>query len=380
MIFRNSFPPAWPALLVLPLFAIGCHDPKRDAAPVGPTVEKGRLSFPAGAAQLASLRVEAASLQEEAPLKLTGRLIWDEDATARVTAPISGRVVSIEAKLGARVASGAPLLTISSPDFGQAQSDAARAAADLESAERNQSRLARLVDRGAAPRKDLDASTADLARARAEGTRTAARLRRWGGDAGRAVDQAFVVRSPVEGIVVERAVNPGMEIRPDLPAPLFVVSEPSRLWVSLDVPEAELSSLGRGAVLAITSPVYPGRVFEGLLDYLGESLDPATRTLKARGTVANALHLLKAEMYVSVEVRRKAARVVVIPARAVLSSGEERYVFVEEKPGQFVRTVISVGRERDGRIAVTSGIAEGSRVVTEGSILLAGLLGPGAGA
>ena len=171
-----------------------------------------------------------------------------------------------------------------------------------------------------------------------------------------------------------------MEVRPDLPAPLFVVSEPSHLWVSLDVPEAELSSLGTGAALALTSPVYPGRPFEGRLDYLGESLDPATRTLKARGALGNASHLLKAEMYVSVEVRRKAAKVVVIPARAVLSSGEERYVFVEEKPGQFVRTVILVGRERDGRIAVTSGLTEGSRVVTEGSILLAGLLGPGAGA
>ena len=86
-------------------------------------------------------------------------------------------------------------------------------------------------------------------------------------------------------------------------------------------------------------------------------------------------------MYVTVEVlRRNAPKAVVVPARAVLSAGEVRYVFVEEAPGKFAKRIVSVGRERDGRIAVTSGLEAGSRVVTDGSILLSGLLGPGAGA
>ncbi len=371
------------AVLALAGLADACSGPGATPPPAGasPTVEKDRVSFAAGAAQLGSLRIEEAALQEEPPLKLTGRLVWDEDRTTRVTAPVAGRVVEIEGKLGARVAAGAPLATISSPDFGQAQSDAARAAADLDAARKTHDRVSRLVERGAAPRKDLDAAASDVARAKAEATRTAARLRRWGGEEGRTVDQAFVVGSPLSGVVVERNVNPGMEVRPDLPAPLFVVTDPAHLWVSLDVPEADLSSVEKGAVLSVASPVFPGRPFPGRLDYVGESLDPATRTLKARGSVENGAGQLKAEMYVTVEVlRRNAPKAVVIPARAVLSAGEVRYVFVEEKPGQFVKTVVSVGRERDGRVSVTSGLPAGSRVVTEGSILLAGLLGPGAGA
>jgi cobalt-zinc-cadmium efflux system membrane fusion protein len=149
----------------------------------------------------------------------------------------------------------------------------------------------------------------------------------------------------------------------------------------LDVPEADISLVARGAALAVTSPGYPGKTFPGRLDFVGESLDPATRVLKARGYVDNAGGLLKAEMYVTVEVRRQdAPKSVVVPSRAVLSAGEARFVFVEKAPGQFVKTVVSVGRERDGRISVISGLSAGTRVVTEGSILLAGLLGPGAGA
>ena len=369
-------------VVALALAVPGCGAPKQ-AAPVeaAPTVEKDTVVFPAGAAQLGSLKIEEAAFREEAPLKLTGRLTWNEDRTARVTAPIAGRVVSTEAKPGARVRVGAPLLTLSSPDFGQAQSDAARASADLEASQRTHERLARLVERGAAPRKDLDAAGADLARAKAEANRTAARLLRWGGETGQPVDQAFVVRSPVDGVVVERTVNPGMEVRPDLPAPLFVVSDPSSLWVMLDVPESDLSLVARNAVLSISSPVYSDRTFGGRLDFAGESLDPATRVLKARGVVDNAAGLLKAEMYVTVEVRRQdAPKHVVVPSRAVLSAGESRFVFVEKAPGRYVKTVVTVGRERNGRITVLTGLAAGTRVVTEGSILLAGLLGPGAGA
>jgi cobalt-zinc-cadmium efflux system membrane fusion protein len=139
--------------------------------------------------------------------------------------------------------------------------------------------------------------------------------------------------------------------------------------------------VARGASLSVSSPVYPGRAFGGKLDFVGESLDPATRVLKARGLIDNSGGLLKAEMYVAVDVRRPdAPKSVVVPARAVLSAGEVRFVFVEKSAGKFVKTVVSVGRERGGRIAVTSGVAAGARVVTEGSILLAGLLGPGAGA
>ena len=152
------------------------------AAPaVAPAPQTGRdtVVLPAGSPRLASIQAEPARAGHEAPVLTTGRLTWDEDATSRVFPPVEGRVVRLPFGLGAHVAPGEALATLSSPDFGVAQSDAARAATDLAQARRSRDRVARLVDRGAAPRKDLEAAEADLDRARTEAERSSAKLARW---------------------------------------------------------------------------------------------------------------------------------------------------------------------------------------------------------
>jgi cobalt-zinc-cadmium efflux system membrane fusion protein len=346
-----------------------------------PTREGDTLTFEAGSPQLAAFKVEPAAEQRPAPLAVTGRLAWNEDATVRIFSPLAGRLVALKAPVGVRLAAGDLLAEISSPDFGQAQADAARAATDLAAAERTKERVARLVERGAAPRKDLDAADADLSRARSEARRTSARLARWGGDAARDAargpDQLFRLTSPIAGVVVERNANPGQEARPDAPVPLFVVSEPRALWVLLDVTERDIASVKTGDHLALRTDAYPGRTFPGRLDLVGDALDPASRTVKARGSVDNAGSLLKAEMYVTVEVESRAAKAAVVPARAVLTVDGKRFCFVADGPARFRRVAVEVGVERDGKVPVVSGLPEGAGVVTDGSLLLASLFASG---
>lgn len=379
---RRNAPTGGPVLL-LTLLALcisgqACRKETVPQLPPAPKIEGETIVFPEKSPQLTSIAVEEVSRRSETALPLTGRLTWDEDVTVRVFSPVAGRVGKIAAAQGQRVSAGALLAEISSPDFGQAQADAVRAAADLAVAQRNRDRAGRLVERGAVPRKDLDNAEADLARARAEERRTSERLSRWGGAAGTAVDQGYRLTAALPGTVVERSVNPGLEVRPDATAPLFVVTDPSRLWVLLDVTETDLAELARGASMSVRTPAYPGREFAGTLDLVGDALDPATRTVKARGRVDNAAGLLKAEMYVNVEVTRKdGGQTAFVPARSVLSDGSKRFLFVEETSSRFRRVVVETGPEREGRIPVLSGIAPGARVVTDGSVLLASLLSGG---
>ncbi len=351
--------------------------PAPDTDPPAPAVTGDTIVFPEGAPQLRAFAVEPAVTEDAAPVSVTGRLAWDEDATVRVLPPVAGRIVALHGAPGSRVAAGDVLAELSSPDYGQAQADAARAAADLSVASRARERAQRLFDHGAAPHKDLDAAEADFARARAEAARTSARLARWGGDAaapGAAPDQLFRLRAPLPGVVVERNANPGQEARPDAPAPLFVVTDPRRLWVWLDVPEQDLRLLAPGDRLVVRSSAWPGRAFEGRLALVGDALDPATRTVRARGSVSNPEGLLKAEMYVTVEVSAKGAPpAAVVPARAVLGDGAGRWCFVETAPRTFRRTRLEVGAERDGKVPVRAGLAAGARVVTDGSLLLSSL-------
>jgi len=383
---RTAAPLALAAALILVL--AGCSKKAAvPAAPPGPTVAGERVTFPAGSPQLAFLSMEKAEPRRLAVSHLTGHLRWDGSATVHVYTPVAGQVVSVPVDIGDLVKGGDPLARIDSPDFGQARADARTAGAALTAADRAYSRTKDLFEHGAAAEKDVDASRSAYAAAAAERDRAEARLRLYHGmdaDSG----SVFVLRAPVAGVVVERNVAPGQEVRadqmlandPGLLAPLFVVSDPTRLWVQVDVPETELQSLQTGQALRIRTGAFPDREFEGTLDNIGPTLDPATRTVKVRGIVRNPDRLLKAEMYVSVDVVRDESRVanagVLISAKAVFMLENRYYLFVETSPGAFERRQVVVGTEQDSVIPVTSGLAAGERVVVEGALLLQSVLNP----
>ncbi len=362
---------------------MGCHSERRAADPPGPRIVGQRIVYPENAVELASLSTATAAAAPVGTVRTTGRLAWDEDRTARVFPPIGGRVRKLLADLAQRVERSSPLAAIESSDFGQAQADANRAATDLAAAERTLTRVRELYEHAAAPRKDLDAAQAERDRARVESDRAAARLALLGG-AGRAqgeargVDQHFVLRSPIAGVVVDRAINPGLEVRADAQAPLYVISDPSRLWVYLDVVEQDLAAVRPGLPFSLRCNAYPQRVFGGRVEVVGDALDPATRTVKARGSVDNPNRLLKAEMYVEVEVADPSRQpALVVPSAAVVAEGKQRYVFVEEGRGRFARRAVTAGAERGGKTVIQAGLEPGQQVVVDGSLLLESLLTSG---
>jgi cobalt-zinc-cadmium efflux system membrane fusion protein len=356
----------------------GCRAGHRAVEPPGPRIAGQSIVYPDNAAELASLSSTAVEPAPPDTVRTTGRLAWDEDRTVRVFPPVGGRVRQLLVGLGQRVAAGAPLAAVESPDFGQAQADAGRAQTDLAVAERSLARVRELYEHQAAPKKDLEAAEADRDRARVESERARSHLALLGGGPG-TVDQRFLLRSPLAGVVVDRDINPGLEVRPDATSPLFVVSDPERLWVYLDVIEQDLARIRAGQPLVVHCNAYPQRSFAGRVEVVGDALDPATRTVKARGSLANPQRLLKAEMYVDVEVFDTAARSgLEVPSAAVIADGARRYVFVEEARGRFERRQVVAGGERAGKTQILAGIAPGQRVVVDGSLLLESLLASGA--
>jgi len=360
-------------LVALALLGAACRHDSQYLDPSPYRVEGDAVLIAREALPSAAVVSEPVRLADDGHVGVTGRLVWDENVTVRVFPPVSGRVTSIAVDAGTWTKKGDVLAMLASPDFGQAQADAARAAADLSSSQRTLERLRQLFARGAAPRKDLEQAEAEVERARAEADRTRERLAVWSGGKSSpgTVDQGFPLLSPVSGVVVERTLNVGQEVRSDTTVPLFVVSDPRRLWVLLDVTERDISDVSRETPLAVRSAAYPDRTFKGTLDVLGSSLDPATRTVRARGHVENADGALKAEMYVTVElVRRASCRELVVPARAVIRSENDTFLFVEEKPGRYRRTKVVVGPEREGFVPLLRGVSDATRVVTEETLLL----------
>lgn len=352
-----------------------------------PKIEGNRVILPASSPALTTAPAVLVDRGASGRTHLTGRLVWDEDATVRVYTPVAGRIRRLRANVGDRVAANGPLAEIDSPDFGQAQADAHKADADLVMTQRALERARELFAHGAAPQKDVEAAEDAVAGAQAEQERAASRLALYGAADARTVDQLFTLRSPLAGIVVERNVNLGQELRsdlmlanaPQLLAPQFIVSDPRRLWVMLDVTEMDMPLLQAGQRLHISTRALPGRTFDGTLDSVGQALDPSTRTVKARGSVDNSDLSLKAEMYVDVEVDAdgNAAPAVAVASPAVVSKDDRQYVFVETAPNVYERREVQVGTESSGRVFLLHGVRPGERVLVDGSLLIEDLLDSG---
>jgi cobalt-zinc-cadmium efflux system membrane fusion protein len=361
------------ALAVLTLAA--CGQQVEEAAAPKPRVENQTVSFPAGSPQLAALRVAGAAPRGDALLRLNGRLVWDEDHTARVFTPFAGKVLSIAARAGERVGAGQTLAVIAAPELGLAQAEARKAEQDRVLAQKNMARLLELGQAGVAPVKELQAAQAELARSETEVARTQARLKAYGESAvvaAQPVDQRYALRSPIAGVVVERNLNPGQELRPDAapPSGLFVVSDPARLWFVLDVAEADVGALRIGAEVRLAATALGEDRVSGRVTWIADQVDPQTRTVKVRGSVANPDRRLKAEMFVTAELRVPAARGLVVPADAVYLRGEQYFVFRESGEGSFTRTPVRLGPATDRQQVVLEGLAAGDKVVVDGALLL----------
>jgi cobalt-zinc-cadmium efflux system membrane fusion protein len=367
-VIKTAFP-----LLALVVLTACTEAPPPPAAEVRPIIQGSQLRFPAGHPQLALLKSTAAVQATTLTVDLPARLVWNEERTQRIYAPFAGRVAQIRADLGQTVSKGASLLSLSSPEFGVAQADAAKAMADAKVAEKTLNRQKELFEAGIAARKDLDMADADAARAQAEADRANARTRLYGG--GHQVNQQLTLMSELNGVVVERNVNPGQELRseqsgPGMPA-LFVVTDPSQLWVQIDAKEADVSTLKPGSSFDLLVQALPGQVFKGKVVAAADFIDPVTRTIKIRGAIANPNRLLKAEMLGTARIQRNLGQGVVVPATAVFLRGTQHRVFVEVAPGTYEAREVILGFEGAKESVVNSGLKVGDMVVSDNGLLLA---------
>jgi cobalt-zinc-cadmium efflux system membrane fusion protein len=361
-------------LLLCGLLLAACSEaPPPSVEAPAPIMQGQQLRYPAGHPQLKQLPLASAEAARPLRIELPARLVWNEERTQRIYPSFAGRVMTIRADVGQRVDTGSTLAVLASPDFGQAQSDTARAAADERLAARSLQRQRELFDAGIVARKELEQAEAEHVRARAEVDRTQARTRLYGGNG--TVNQELVLRASLGGLVVERNLNPGQELRPEQAGPgvppLFVVSDPATLWVQIDVRDNEISLVRTGQRFELRVPALADQTFEGRVVASSDFIDPQTRTIKVRAVVANPKRLLKAEMLGTAIFERRFEQGLVIPATAALLQGAQHWVFVQTRPGEFEPRRVELSYEGSREVVVSQGLQAGEQVVAENALLLA---------
>jgi cobalt-zinc-cadmium efflux system membrane fusion protein len=357
-----------------------CHKSQAALEPTGPQPPPGEVWLTPQQVHDAKIEVEAVGEQDVDDTILTsGRVTLDDLRSGHVFSPVTGRVVRIAAQLGQRVKKGDPLATIESPDIGNAVSDVHKAEADLIAAQHDYQRKKELFEQKAGSAADLEASEDNYRRAKAELERArakAALLHTGGVDA---VTQTYTLVSPIDGEVLLRNINPGIEVQGQYSGgatqELFTIGEVDKVWVIGDLYEMDLARVQKGSPAMVSVVTYPGKVFKGQVDWVSGMLDPNTRTAKVRSTFDNADRLLRPEMYATVQISVEQKRALAIPRNALLRLGEYKVVFIEtgESDGRvkFQRMPVDVDEGESSKwLEVKHGLTAGQKIVVNGAILL----------
>lgn len=364
--------------LALALAVVGCasepdSDARASAAQHAPAADV--VALDTAAIRMGGIVVGTAEAITTIPLPVTGTITFDANRVTYIGARTNGRVVALRTDLGRRVRHGEILIEFESADVGQIRADAQRAEALLRIATENRNRERRLEQQGISSRKELLDAEAEVSRSEAELVSARDRLDVLG--AGHGTGGHFDTASPIDGTVVERSVNVGQMATPS--DTLVTVADLSRVWIVLDIFERDLTRVRVGQAVSVTTEAYQGRAFPGRIVYVGEVLDPALRTVRARVEIPNADGALRPGMFArgSIQVRSRGAVAVSVPQAAVQEVAGKSVVFVPgAEPGEFRAVPVEVGEAiAGGRVVITGGLAAGDRIVVAGAFALRSEIG-----
>jgi Cu(I)/Ag(I) efflux system membrane fusion protein len=185
----------------------------------------------------------------------------------------------------------------------------------------------------------------------------------------RRVRQRLSVYAAQDGIVAKLNVREGMYVKPA--TEVLTLADLSSVWLLAEVFEAQADWVRVGAPAEVQLPYLPGRTWEGKVEYIYPSLDPKTRTLKARLRFDNPGEQLKPNMFADVTIYGGArSNILVIPREALIRTGQQDRVILAQGEGRFLPREVTVGMEAGDWVEIMDGLREGDDVVTSGQFLI----------
>ncbi len=324
----------------------------------------------------------------------------------KVSAQVSGRVVSVGAVEGRRVKAGELLVQLDDSEARAAVSQARaslrqaagrvdlkqvgtvvtseasrQAAANLARAESELVRAERLAAGGIASRVDLEDARRAVDVARAQ---TTAALAQQAAAAPAGADtniarsavvesQAVLasatarfeltrIRAERDGIILERLIEPGDTVQPGTPLLDIVADGETQLVIEPD--ERHLAWIRLGQKARASADAYPRDTFEAEVEFISPAVDPKRGSIEVRLRVSAPPDVLKPDMTVSVDLTVAAkAQALVVPTAAVRGAETTTpWVFVVQD-GRIVRRDVTLGIRGDGSTEIATGLDAGAEVV-----------------
>lgn len=176
------------------------------------------------------------------------------------------------------------------------------------------------------------------------------------------------IDSPVSGFITERNALPRMYAQPE--TQLYTIANLSTVWIYANVFQNEIGQIRLGDPAIVTVDSYPGRTFNGRVDYIWPQIDPTTRTAKVRLIFPNPSLKLMPGMFVNVTLNIPLGRHLVIPVSGVFQTGTQNIVFVDHGGGYLEPRDVELGPRAGDEYIVLKGLKAGERIVTSANFLI----------
>lgn len=321
----------------LPVYA---DDGSQDEPPGTVRIAPGRLQTLGVRTAIAELRVPIGRI-----IHTAGIVQFDERHLATVTSKVSGWVEHLAVTAtGDPVHRGQVLAEIYSPDIVASEEEylvAARMGAAIASASVQRLRA-------------LDVSEDEIARLRRTGK----------------ASRRIAILAQADGVVIDKPVQEGMRVNAG--EPLYRTADLSSVWLIAQVQERDLGAVTSGLSAKAVFAAFPGRNFDGRVEFIYPSLSADTRTARMRIVVPNPDGALRAAMFATVTLEGVSGTqpVLSIPNSAVLDSGTRQVVLIDRGEGRFEPRPVKIGARGDDRSEITDGLKPGDRVVVGANFLI----------
>ena len=292
-------------------------------------------------------------------IRAVGRVDFDEERTSRLHPKVEGWVEEMRVdKTGQAVAKDDVLLSIYSPKLVSTQQEYLLALNNLSTLSKSPFEEIRkgaeqLVKSSLERLQLLDVPTHQIKKL--ERTRT--------------IQKTLHIHAPVNGTVIRIGARQGQFVTPN--TELYMMVDLNKVWVYAEVYEYELPWVKLGDEVEMTLASVPGKTFKGSLSYIYPYAESKTRTTKLRLIFDNSESLLRPDMFAQLSIHSDPLDdVIVIPAEAVIRTGDRTQVFIVRGPGKFEPRIVTLGIESNGQVAVLAGVDAGDEVVTSAQFLI----------
>jgi cobalt-zinc-cadmium efflux system membrane fusion protein len=309
-------------------------------------------------------------------LDIPGSIEVKQNLLARIGSPVQGRIIEIKGELGKTVKQGDVLAVINSTELAKQQLAYIKSVQMVELKTKAFERAVLLFDADVVSEAQKLQRKTELSAAKADMEASKDQLFVMG----MTIDEIEAIQSEIQidattnivakidGKIIKKNVNVGQVVDPT--EDIFTIAMLNEVWGVAQVPERQIGFLKEGDDLLIDVPAYEDKSVEGEITYLGDIVDPVTRTVTIRTEIDNAHGLLKPDMLITMKVSGKSIEKVGVPINAIVSIDDIPNIFVKTGENKFLMRPVTLGVKNKDAVHIDDGLLEGEEVVIDGAFHL----------